>query len=234
LLAIAALVASLPEWRSSAFISVQGTLSRGDVVARRASVYYSNADRERLARRRNETRFAKREHDRLALMSPKTAPADYENLPAVVDLYNRTFTGNADIDPIGGRRRYTYMILFKYAPGAGGQERLKAMLLDYVKFFKYKMSCRNINVQLKRSPIDDQTTVTLEYPMKEYGPLGRDQKYKEKFTKASLIEIKMDAPVQAGEFIAKKIYSDNNILRFMVLGHTRRFGHAGEDNELFL
>merc|ERR1719410_2961261 len=126
------------------------------------------------------------------------------------------------------------MILFKYAPGVTGQEKLKSILLDYVKFFKTKMSCKDIKVQLKRSPIDNEKTVTLEYPMKEYGPLGRNQKYKEKFTKATLIEIKMYAPVQAGEFIAKKIYSDNNILRFMVLGHTRRFGHAGEDNELFL
>jgi len=233
LLAIAGMVA-LPEWRSSAFISVQGTVSRGDSVARRVSPFYSNADRERLAQRRNETRFAKREHDRLALMSPKTAPADYENLPAVVDLYNRTFTGNAEIDPVGGRRRYTYMILFKHAPGAAGQEKLKSILLDYIKFFKTKMSCLHIKAELKRSPIDNERTVTLEYPMKEYGPLGRDQKFKEKFTKATLIEIKMFAPVQAGQFIAKKIYNDNNVLRFMVLGHTRRFGHAGEDNELFL
>lgn len=235
MLAIAALVAALPALLpTSAFVSVQGRLSRGDAVARHVSPYYSNADRERLARRRNETRIQSRQDMARALQGPKTMPFDYDNLPAVEDLYNRTFTGNADVDPIGGRRRYTYLVLFKYAPGVAGQERLKEILLDYVRFFKNKMSCKNIKVKSMRSPISQEPVVTLEYPMKEYGPLQRGQKIKEKFTKASMVEIKMSAPVQAGEYIGKKFYGDNNVLRFMVLGHTRQFGHANEDNELFL
>jgi len=111
-----------------------------------------------------------------------------DNLPAVEDLYNRTFTGNADVDPVGGRRRYTYLVLFKYAPGVAGQERLKEILKDYVRFFKNKMSCRSIKVKSMRSPINQEAVVTLEYPMKEYGSLQRGQKIKEKFTKATMIE----------------------------------------------
>jgi len=233
---LVALVAALPALRPIGFVSVQGTLSRGNAVALRAknSIYYSNADVERLKNRRKESRQELRDWESRGLMGPKIVPAEYDKLPSIDDLYNRTFSGNAAKDPIGGRKRYTYLVLFKLDPTSKGPEKLKALLVDYVRFFKTKMSCKDIKIKKKKSPIDGANVVTLEYPMKEYGPMARGQSVKQKQEKAIMFEIKITAPVQAGEYIAKKFYNDHMMLRFMVLGHTRRFGHANEDNELFL
>lgn len=201
---------------------------RGEAVARRVSPYYSNADRERLARARKESRLARR------LPEPSSAPINYDLLPPIEDIYKRRFTGNSTIDPIGGRKRYTYYVLFKYDPRSTGQEALKQAILEYIWFMKYKMSCRNIEVQTRKSPLDQASLTTLEYPMKEYGELGRNEKEKKKYDKATMVEFNFMAPVKANEYIQKKFYKDNNILRFMVLGHTRTFKHVGEDNELHL
>jgi len=215
--------------------------SRGEAVVRRArnkyavrrlpgGRYYSNADRERLARQRSESRLARREQG----LMKYTAPIDYNTLPAVEDIYNRRYSGKATEDPIGGRKRYTYYILYKEAPGVTKPDNLKKKILEFIAFLRDKMSCRDIKASLRKSPIDSMSTVSLEYPMKEYGEIPRGQKEKRKFNKAKMVEFQFYAPVSAGEYISKKIYSDIDILRFMVLGHTRTFKHVGEDNELHL
>merc|ERR1712073_293010 len=160
--ALVALVAVLPSLHPSGFVSVQGTLSRGDVVAQHAShsVYYSNADVERLKARRKESRQELREWERRGLMGPKTVPVEYDKLPAIDDLYNRVYTGNADKDPVGGRKRYTYLVLFKVDPTAKGPEKLKQQITEYLRFFKTKMSCTNLKATKKPSPIDGEAVVT--------------------------------------------------------------------------
>lgn len=269
----ASAAAALLVWKAAAFAGLGPSVPRaplldsvaqarrGDLVLRRAralrtqpvwaknSPYYSTGDRERLARQRRELRTAKREMS----LAKRTVPTlNYDLLPAIEDIYSRSFTGNASIDPIGGRKRYTYFVLFKYAKskeGDWGPEQFKTAVLRYRDFFVNKMSCRNVEIQLRNSPIPGQTSkvamsktdptkkapvITLEYPMKEYGDLRRNEKIKPTYEQAFMVEFNFFAPAQAGDYIRKKFYSDNNILRFMVLGHTRTFRQIGEDNELHL
>merc|ERR1719361_891241 len=121
------------------------------------------------------------------------------------------------------------------------QENLKNKILDYIYFLSQKMSCKDITAAPKTSKTmytndasGKGSKIALEYPMREYGELPRGQSTKRKFNEAYMVQFQFTAPVQAGEYIAKRIYADNDILRFMVLGHTRSFKHVGEDNELHL
>ncbi|CAE8624957.1 unnamed protein product [Polarella glacialis] len=197
-------------------------------VTRRASPYYSNEDRERLLRARTDKRIALREKQSHAPTGP-----DYNKLPALEEIYNRKYSGNADDDPVGGRKRYTYYILFKNDQKLKA-ERMKEIVFEYMWFLKYKMSCKDITVKARKSPIDGQAITSLEYPMKEYGEVPREKARKDKYSKARMVEFQFMAPIQAGEYIQKRLYADNDVVRFMVLGHTRHFKHVGEDNELLL
>ncbi|CAE8640190.1 unnamed protein product [Polarella glacialis] len=197
-------------------------------VTRRASPYYSNEDRERLASARADKRTALREKQ-----SHAPAGVDFDKLPALEDIYNRKYSGNAEEDPIGGRKRYTYYILFKNDQKLKA-ERMKEIVFEYMWFLKYKMSCKDITVKARKSPIDGQAITSLEYPMKEYGEVPREKQRKDKYSKARMVEFQFVAPIQAGEYIQKRLYADNDVVRFMVLGHTRHFKHVGEDNELLL
>lgn len=204
--------------------------ARGPKVQTRrgTSPYYSNEDRERLARRRQEVR----EQVRADKQSHKP-DIQLDKLPAIEDVYNRQYSGNVDEDPVGGRKRYTYWVMFK-RPAMRTSTDMKKILAEYMFFFKKKMSCRNIKITPRRSPIDGQSVVSLEYEMKEYGEIPRGQKLKNKYQQAYMIEINLAAPVTANRYIQKKFYTDNNILRFMCISQTRSFNHAGEDNELLL
>lgn len=159
--------------------------------------------------------------------------ADLKKLPALEDIYNRQFTGDADVDPIGGRKRYLYYVMFKQ-PAIRNSLELKKTVAEYWYFLKKKMSCRDIQITPRKSPIDRQKITTLEYEMKEYGEIPREQKGKNKYQRAYMVEFKFKAPVTATQYIQRKLYSDNNVLRFMALSLTRSFSHAGEDNELLL
>jgi len=202
--------------------------SRGGAVVRHVSKYYSNIDRDRLSKLRKELRIQAKERT-----GPTTPTIDFDKLPAIDDIYNRKYSGNATVDPIGGRKRYSYFVLFKRSPGqtAAG---LSQLINEYIWFLKNKMSCKDIRAKVMPSPIDQSKMVTLEYPMKEYGDIPRGVMQKPEYNKAYLVKYDFFAPVSAHEYIQRKIYADNNILRFMVIGHTRTFKHAGEDNELHL
>jgi len=204
---------------------------RGAAVRPANSPYYSNADRERLARQRKENRQLRREK---LLGGPTQAALNMDKLPAVEDIYARKFSGNADEDPIGGRKRYTYMVLFKHNPADVGSNALKEKILKYIEFFKYKMSCRDIEARTITNFNGSPGKVSLEYPMKEYGELDRNKKSKDRVDRADMVEFKFAAPVNAAEYIERMMYADTGIVRFMVLGHTRTFKHVGEDNELHL
>lgn len=215
---------------------------RGAAVARRAralntqpktarqSPFYSTGDREREYRWRQEGRERQRQQ---VAQGQTRSTLNYDTLPSIEDIYNRKFTGNSTIDPIGGRKRYTYYILFK-DDGDLTESLFKSTLGGYGSFLKYKMSCRDVMAKTMLSPIDGQKRVTMEYPMKEYGILPRGQSAKRLYNKATMVKLTFTGPPAAVEYLNKRIYSDNNILRFMVLGNTRTFKHRGEDNELHL
>lgn len=201
------------------------------IMRRATSQFYSNLDRERLAKQRQERREALR-----ARVGDKIShkPIDMDKLPSVEDIYARKYTGDGDTDPIGGRKRYTYWILFKNADTTNGPSKLKPILLEYMLYLKKKLSAKDIKVYPRKSPIDNDIRVQLEYEMKEYGEIPREQKRKNKYSSGTLVEFQFKAPVEAPELFGKKIYSDINVLRFMVMCQTRSFKHAGEDNELLL
>lgn len=201
---------------------------RASAVAMRLSPYHGQADRERLARQYKETRIKCRQQ------APRTLKLNYDMLPPVEDIYNRRYSGNATVDPVGGRKRYTFHVLMKEGVKIAGADATKAIIYDYIKFMKFKMSCTRIEAVLKKSPIDNQAVTTLEYPMKEYGEVARGQASKDIFNKATWVEFNLYAPIAALDYIKAKFHGDNNILRLMVLGHTRSFKGVHEDNELHL
>merc|ERR1712050_440471 len=104
-------------------------------------------------------------------------------------------------------------------------------------------SCRDVTGEVMEDPkvggdsvakLPGIPHVALEYPMKPYGIMDRQQTKKKTYSRATMVKFTMTAPVQAEQYIRKQIYSDPNILRLMILGHTRTFKHLGEDNELHL
>jgi len=231
---------------SSSFATGPGSVTRqrGEAVAMRAkrldttprkeglSPFYSTLDRERLARKRRESREEMRERKKVGL--PQST-LNYEMLPSVEDIYSREFSGNGTSDPIGGRKRYTIHVLYKHDPAKSGPAALKKNMLEYISFFKYRMSCRSVEARAQLSPHDLRSAVTtLEYPMKEYGEVPKGQKIKKEFQKAIWVKFDFYAPPNAIDYIKTRIYKDNAILRHMVLGHTREFHYLGEDNELHL
>lgn len=203
---------------------------RASLLTRRASEYYNNNDRERLARKRRETRIEVRGRDWKA----HKPILDMSKLPSVEDIYDRKYSGDADKDPIGGRKRYTMTVMYKNSDEAAQGQRLKQVILEYMYFFKKEMSCRNIKAFPRKSPIDGNKVTTLEYEMKEYGQIPQGQQSKSKYGTATMVEFQFSAPVDAIPYISAKMYGDNNILRFQVIGHTILYKHAGEDNELLL
>ncbi|CAK9050632.1 Hypothetical protein SCF082_LOCUS27899 [Durusdinium trenchii] len=215
--------------------------ARGPKVNARRSIspYYSNEDRERLARLRQEKREHAREFsqnstwvtEQMKLGNIPTVNLD--KLPPLEDIYNRQFTGDADKDPIGGRKRYLYYIMFKSSAIKNAFD-MKKIVAEYWYFLKKKMSCKDIQITPRKSPIDGNSVTILEYEMKEYGEIPRTQNGKNKYNKAYMVEFRFKAPVSATQYIQQKLYSDNNVLRFMALSLTRSFTHVGEDNELLL
>lgn len=203
---------------------------KASLLTRRASEFYSNEDRERMAKQRREKRMEVRARDWKA----HKPMLDMNKLPSVEDIYDRKYSGDADQDPIGGRKRYTMFVLFKNVGEAAQGQRLKQVILEYMYFFKKEMSCRNIKAFPRKSPIDGNKVTTLEYEMKEYGQIPRGQQSKNKYGVATMVEFQFMAPADAIPYMQTKFYSDNNVLRFQVYGHTMAFKHIGEDNELLL
>ncbi|OLQ04030.1 hypothetical protein AK812_SmicGene12940 [Symbiodinium microadriaticum] len=83
------------------------------------------------------------------------------------------YSGNVDEDPVGGRKRYTYWVMFK-RPAMRTSTDMKKILAEYMFFFK-----------LLRSPIDGQSVVSLEYEMKEYGEALPSSIQEEKYERRS-------------------------------------------------
>eukprot|EP00930_Biecheleria_cincta_P005145 TRINITY_DN106064_c0_g1_i1.p1 TRINITY_DN106064_c0_g1~~TRINITY_DN106064_c0_g1_i1.p1 ORF type:complete len:264 (-),score=52.99 TRINITY_DN106064_c0_g1_i1:55-846(-) len=227
-------LASVFTFAGPAAASQSGVLAassqKASLLTRRATEYYNNADRERLARQRREKRIEVRSRDWKA----HKPILDMSKLPSVEDIYDRTYSGDADKDPIGGRKRYTMFVLFKNADEAAQGQRLKQVILEYMYFFKKEMSCRYIKAFPRKSPIDGNKVTALEYEMKEYGLLSRGQKSKNKYSTATLVEFQFMAPINAVSYIRAKMFGDSNILRFQVFCNTMAVQHTGEDNELLL
>lgn len=196
-------------------------------VARRVSPYYSNADRERLLKRRQELRTYNRENP-----EPKQdTELNFDKLPSIEDVFRRKYTGNAETDPIGGRMKYTYYVMYKF-PLDPSVKAIDDLIKDFIAFLKLRMSCKDI----KGVP---QKKVQLEYPMKEYGEAprmsqGTGKARKREYSQAVQVRYDFKAPPMANEYITARIHRDNNILRFMRLGHFRSWRQPGEDNELLL
>lgn len=213
-----------------------------------SSPYYSNEDRERLKRGRQEMRIKRRQEP------PVTDHLNYDKLPPIDDVYSRQYSGDAEKDGPGGRKRYTMSILYKYHKDNNLDPNSLKLKLDDLKLFMLKkMSCKDIVVHLaKADPLKNQyqtrvapnfksskkfmrsSVISLEYPMKEYGEVPRGMKTKPQFDQAIMVEIDFLSPVGALEYIKKRLYADNSVLRLQVIGHTRTFAHIGEDNELHL
>ncbi|CAJ1350078.1 unnamed protein product, partial [Effrenium voratum] len=201
------------------------------VVTRRGpSPYYSNEDRERLARDRKEKRDFARGHTKVD--QSHVPSADLEKLPPLEEIYSREYSGDADADPIGGRKRYLYLVMFKQ-PAMTTAVAMKQVIAGYWYFLSKQMSCKDIQIRPRKAE-NGNTVTELEYEMKEYGEIPRETGKKEKYGKAVMMEFKFKAPVSATQYIQKKLYNDNNVLRFMALSLTRSFAHVGEDNELLL
>eukprot|EP00929_Paragymnodinium_shiwhaense_P033434 TRINITY_DN18360_c0_g2_i1.p2 TRINITY_DN18360_c0_g2~~TRINITY_DN18360_c0_g2_i1.p2 ORF type:complete len:280 (+),score=103.47 TRINITY_DN18360_c0_g2_i1:153-992(+) len=212
-----------------------------------SSPYYSNQDRERLARQRKEARIERRKKPY------KVNDLNFDKMPPINDIYSRKYGGDAEKDGPGGRKRYTLTILFKFNPQkALTPKDLKTKLDDLKIFMRTKMSCKDLVFHLgkadknmktyqtrvrpdfKSNKFASDAVMSLEYPMKEYGEVPRGLQTKPQFDKAVMVDIDFYAPVGALEYIKKRLYADNDVLRLQVLGHTRTFKHLGEDNELFL
>merc|ERR1711972_825874 len=155
-------------------------------------------------------------------------PLNYDSLPAVEDVYTRLFSGNATADPPGGRRRVTWWIFFKNDPREVGNGKLEKNIKEYMRFFKFDMSCKDLKVKVDRSPIDGKQLVTMEYPMKEYGELQRGKKVRPMWNQAIMVKFDFAFPEGAQQYIERKIYNDNNVIRHMRLGHTTNWSHRGE------
>merc|ERR1740121_3394020 len=166
----------------------------------------------REARMAMEQASAKRNGERVR------APLNYDKLPSIDDIYSRTFSGNGDTDPVGGRKRYTYYILYKYDPTEMGKAAFKESREEFIRFLKFKMSCRDIKGVLTKSPIDGAQRIRLEYPMKEYGAKireGGSLRRKAEYDSAIMMTWNFYAPPGAVYYIDQRIYSDNSILRYM-------------------
>ncbi|CAK0845522.1 unnamed protein product [Prorocentrum cordatum] len=200
-----------------------------------ASAFFNN-DRVKLMRKE---RLQKEAMFRVAESKPRNEgrfhkPMDWDKLPPTDDIYARKFTGNADQDPIGGRKRYTLYVLYKYDPSRPGQKAFEESREKFLKFLKFKMSCFNILGTVTKSPIDGASRIKLEYPMKEYGDKvrqGGTLKAKAIYDTAVMMTWSFAAPPSTISYIKQQIYSDNAVLRHMIIKNTRNFNHVGEDNE---
>jgi len=217
---------------------------RGEAVTRHAMAWKTqkkefkfdpfgaSTNRERELRKLRESRVEKKKTRGAKIVTPTL---NYDVLPSIEDIYTRRFTGNSTIDAIGGRMRYTYYVLFKNDPLALGPEVMKKSILEYMFFFKYKMSCRNIKADSMKNPADGEAIVKLEYPMKQYGEWDvRTGKPRAEYSQAKMVKFEMMSPTGAAEYIGRKFFADPNILRFRKVCHTRTWENVGEDNELLL
>jgi len=231
----AGLSAGVPATRRGEAVVMHGKKRMNTAALRQGrSPLISTLDRDRLARRRQEMREENRE--RRGQPAKTMASLNYEKLPSVEDIFSRTYSGDERNDPIGGRKRYTLYLMFKYDPAAqGGPQWLRDNVLEYITFMKRRISCRNVIAEPMLSPIDGRNKITqLEYPMREYGALPKGQYSKVVYNKGLLVKFQFSMPPTAHDYLDKKIYDDNNILRKTLLVHTHDFGRLGEDNELHL
>lgn len=221
--AISSLVASTP---SDQFHQ------RGDVSAQ-LWLDKSLRDRDRFRKRYKEYHTTHKLENRTS-----HKPISWDMLPSVEDVSLREFTGDAKVDPIGGRKKYSFLVMFKFLTALSAQsvnQDLKKAIDDYILFFTKKMSGRDVSATLRRDPKDRESSIVqLEYPMPEYGASTRGKVRRKQHDKATLVEFDVKLPPAAINYIRKKIYNDNRILRWTCLRHTTRFFHAGEDNELAL
>jgi len=239
LAALASRLASLAA--PSAFVgtALQAGSSSSSAVAMRsgsASAFFNN-DRVKLMRKERMHKEAQFQVDHTKRRETWHQPMDWSKLPPAEEIYNRKFSGNANEDPIGGRKRYTLYVLYKYDPGMPGQKAFKESRETFLKFLKFKMSCFNIRGTMTNSPIDGAKRIKLEYPMKEYGEKirqGGSLKAKAVYDTAIMMTWDFAAPPSAINYIKQDIYSDNQVLRHMLLKNTRNFNHIGEDNEAHL
>lgn len=235
-IALAALASRLAA--PSAFVgtALEAGSRSGSAVAVRAgsaSAFFNN-DRVKLMRKERMHKEALLQVENTRRKDNQHKPMDWSKLPSTDDIYSRTFTGNGDKDPIGGRVRYTFYILYKYDPGAPGQKAFKESRETFLKFLKFKMSAVNILGTVAKSPIDGASRIKLEYPMKEYGEKvrqGGTLKKKAIYDTAVMMTWNFAAPPSALGYIKQFIYADNAVLRQMCLKNTRNFNHIGEDNE---
>lgn len=209
---------------------------RGDVSVRSWQwLENSIRDRENYRRRNREWKFIH------SLNRTSQKPVEFEKLPSVEDINSRVFSGIAKQDPIGGRKRYTYFIMFKFADGMerpkGTKDKpgLDDTIKEYIAYFQTRLSGMDITVKQRKDPRNsEQSVIELEYPMPEYGPSTRGQVKRRIHNQATLIEFNLKLPPSAINYVRKKLYLDNRIVRWLCLKHTTRFHHAGEDSELVL
>uniref|UniRef100_A0A7S2PN99 Uncharacterized protein n=1 Tax=Zooxanthella nutricula TaxID=1333877 RepID=A0A7S2PN99_9DINO len=174
--------------------------------------------------------------DTKALTTPSL---NYDYLPSVEDIYARKFTGDSRTDPVGGRKKHSWYVLFKKDDQLFPKEKIRGELEAIGRFLKFEMSARDITFKLMKSPLEPFTSkggaeFTLEYPMKEYGPIERGSKMRRTVRQARLVYISAAIPSGAIDPIRAKFYSSNNIVRFMTFHNSYDWEHAGEDNELLL
>jgi len=191
--------------------------------------YHSSKERERILRRRKMIREEDKEFRKTGGTNPTL---NYDKLPAIDDLYTRQFSGNANEDPVGGRPRYTFIMMFKHDPKSFGEDSLKAAILNYINFMKTKLSCKSITAKAMLSPIDGKAITQLEYPMRQYG--AEFTTNKPVYNQAKMVQLDFVGPPAASEYLRNRMYADGNLLRFMMMKHTKSWNHVGEENELFL
>mmetsp|Transcript_12558 Transcript_12558/g.22176 ORF Transcript_12558/g.22176 Transcript_12558/m.22176 type:complete len:250 (+) Transcript_12558:104-853(+) len=206
----------------------------GSLIARRGlSPYHTNSDREIYAKRRQQIREEMRE----AKKNPRNKPVkkfNFDALPEIQDVYNRKFTGDGDIDPIGGRKRYTLHVIFRRGDGMNNPNNLKIAILKHMTFFKKKLSCKKVKAQVMKSPIDGSDVTVLEAQCAQYGELPREQKVRNKYEEGTYMQYELTMPAMAVPYLTDFLYKDLNLLRHAIYGHTLHFANIGEDSELLL
>merc|ERR1719376_1750570 len=114
----------------------------------------------------------------------------------------------------------SWYILFKKDDSLLPPAKLREELEGIGRFLKFEMSARNIEFKLMRSPLEAETAnvgsvFTLEYPMREFGAMERNQKVRRTVRQAKMIKMTAAIPPPALDYIMQKLYANNNIVRFM-------------------
>jgi len=173
-----------------------------------------------------------------------------DKLPGMDDIYARKFSGNAAEDPIGGRKWYSLQVMYGDNPK---KDLIRRHMEKFNAYLRGKLSAKNVQVatlapgmvETEGEPALDKPAEkwTFETPMKRYGEVenrkddsGTSAKNspRETYTRGYLVRWDFQVPPAALPYMKKALYGEPTIVRFLLLGHTRKFSHEGEDNELFL